>query len=431
LGTWTTCPHPYVFPDLALYGAASLAGDGILVRQLAYGMVLGFLLWWFQADLMARLWDLKKSTARSYSAAGLLLLAPFLKAGDGLGALFAPGYHGGALLCAYAWLAWVVGKDGKRTSWPALAWAGGWVGLTWASDQITPAWVLAPGLALCLGLGGASRTRAVVSALWAFGFRFFFLAVWRAQGMRVAVFEWPYFFGHARALLAATGPQWMPGLSAAAWPLGMAVAALILLLVLRRERPVGPAFALALLFLGLSGVALSALQGTVQVRWFVAFVGMGAAWLPLVCSSVAEGRPWPLAAAGLLGLLWVGFFQAPAPEPPELIQARWLDTELAARGLSQGIADYGHARPLRMLSALSLGIAPAATEQGALLPFAWSSDRRVFDGAGRPQFVVLQGLDKEVVRKALGAPSGQIAGAGLDVWFYAPAASRGAKGRHA
>src|ERR1700722_8505866 len=152
LGDWIMGPHPYVFPDLAIYGVGAYFAPDIVGRQICFGLIQGFLLWWFLARLMKRIVRLDGSAARAYAAAGLLVLLPCLNAANGLGGALVPGYHGGVLLCALAFLSWCVGQDRALSSWPAVLWAACLVGLVWASDQITPVWVILPGMLLSLGL---------------------------------------------------------------------------------------------------------------------------------------------------------------------------------------------------------------------------------------------------------------------------------------
>jgi len=294
------------------------------------------------------------------------------------------------------------------------------VGLCWASDQIVPLWVLLPGMVLCLGLSGPARLRTLAAAVLAWIFRGLILWRWESQGMQVAHFRWAYFVEHAGALSGAAGAQIAPLLAAAFLPLAVALAAVGLLFGQARDRPLGAWLATALMLVALSGLGLAALQGSLQERYVMGFVWVGAPLLPLLASRFLGGDPLPLAASGLVGVLvCLGFFWS-VPAPAEaVVQARWLDSQLAPRGLNRGLADYRHARPLRLLSGGDLVLLPATTGDGILKPFAWSVDRRIFDSGLRVQFVVLNGLEPAAVRAALGAPVGQADGAGLSLWFYA------------
>jgi hypothetical protein len=163
-------------------------------------------------------------------------------------------------------------------------------------------------------------------------------------------------------------------------------------------------------------------QGQIQGRYFSGFVWLGAPWLPLMLGRRLDGRPLALLVCGLLGVLWLGYLPPAGPEPPELAQAHWLDQVLAPRVLDSGLADYAHARPLRMLSARDLALAPVVTEGGGLTPYLWSVDRKIFAWSSRPQFVVLDGLDPAALRANLGPPAEVLSGAGMTVWIYARAA---------
>lgn len=420
LGDWIMGPHPYVFPDLAIYGIGAQFAPDIVGRQICFGLIQGFLLWWFLARLMKRLVHLDGSAARAYSAAGLLLLLPCLNAANGLGEALAPGYHGGALLCALAFLSWCVGQDRALSAAPAVLWASCLVGLVWASDQITPVWVILPGMLLSLGLSGKARRRIWGVAGLSWIARGLTLFCWERMGMQVAHFRWSYFFGHAGAMLASLPAQCLPALSAALVPILLGSLALALLSGRGKGVPLGGRLAMALVLMALLGLGLAALEGSVQGRYFIGFVWMSVPFLPLVCSLSLEGHSMPLAAAGLLGLLCLAYFQAPTgtSRNQALIQAQWLDSQTGAQGLTQGLADYSLARPLRLLSQEGLSLSPVATTGGALKPYAWIVDRRIFTHARTVQFVVLNGLDPAAVRGALGPPFKELDAAGLSVWIY-------------
>lgn len=419
LGDWVMGPHPYVFPDLPIYGIAAQFAPDPLGRQLCYGLIQGFLLWWFLARLMKRLWGLEGSSARAYSAAGLLLLLPCFSPANGLGQALAPGYHGGALLCGLAFLSWVLKQDRRLSSWPAVLWASLLVGLVWASDQIVPVWALLPGLVLSVGLGGRARRRIWGAAALSWAFRDLVLAVWERRGMQVAHFQWPYFWTHSGALVASLGSQLAPALAAAAAPVLLGLLALGLMSGRPRVRPLSAWLALALLLTVLGGLALAGFEGSLEGRYFIGFVWLSAPLVPLLFSLRLEGSPLPLVAAALLGLLCLGRAQPSPAEPMGVAQAQWLDSRLGPLGLRQGLADYDHARPLSLLSRQGLVLAQVTTQGRTLRPYLWIVDRRIFSSGSKAQFVVLNGLDAETVRAALGKPVTELDGAGLAVWIYA------------
>jgi hypothetical protein len=421
LGDWVMGPHPYVFPDLAIYGIGARFAPDIAGRQLAYGLIQGFLLWWLLARLMERMGNLGGSAARAYSAAGLLLLLPCLNPANGLGEALVPGYHGGALLCGLAFLAWSVGQDRALSSLAEVLWTACLVGLVWASDQVTPVWALLPGMLLSLGLSGKARRRIWGAAGLSWIARGLALFCWERMGMQVAHFQWSYFFGHAGAMLGSLAAQCPSALNAALVPL--VLGSLALALLSRRDGilPLGGRLAVALVLMAFLGLGLAALEGSLQGRYFIGFVWMSVPFLPLACSQRLEGHPLPLAAAGLLGLLCLAYFQAPleTAQAQVLSQAGWLAGQTGALGLNQGLADYFHARPLRLLSPQGLDLEPVATAGGTLKPYAWIVDRRIFTHSRTVQFVVLNGLDPAALRGALGPPFKELDGAGLSVWIYA------------
>jgi hypothetical protein len=112
---------------------------------------------------------------------------------------------------------------------------------------------------------------------------------------------------------------------------------------------------------------------------------------------------------------------------PEQRQAAWLDAQLAQRGVTQGWADYWHARPLRLFSRQGAQLIPVITDWGDLKPFEWVSRRQIFEwdpGLEHPQFVVLNGLDPVKLQARLKARPVLAEGEGLKVWFF-PAPKKG------
>jgi len=418
LGDWIMCPHPYVFPDLLLYGVAALLAKGVAARQAAFGLVEGFFLWWTLARLMKRLLDLDGSTARAFAGAGLLLLLLFLDPGSGLGQIFSPGYHGGALLCAMAWLAWALGQDRRPSSWPGTVWAALGLGLAWASDQLVPAWVLAPGLLLSAALTGRARRKIWAAAGLACVFRELTLWFWHGEGMRIATYRLSFFWDHAFGLLGSLASELAPAAQLSLGPLLLALLALGLLWGLAREVPAAGWLAAAACLLLASWLALGALEGHASGRYGAGFVWLSAPWVPLLLSRRFGGGPQPLLACGLLGVLWLGWLSPPPQDPPEMAQARWLDAQAQALGMDHGMADYAHARPLRLLGDRDLGLVPVITDKLGLAPYAWSVDRKAFDVPVRPQFVVINGLDPRAILARLGPPSGKAGGPGIELWLY-------------
>lgn len=432
LGDWTFGPHPYVFPDLPLYALAARFSHGVLGAQLAFGLVQGFLIWWLLARLFRRLADLDASTARAYAAAGLLLLLPFLGSGDGPGLALVPGYHGGALLCGLALLAWAARQDRDPSSFVGTAWAASWTGLVWASDQLTPACALVPVLVFSLGLGGRARRRVWGLAALACLARWGALAALRARGARVAAFQWSYVRTHAEQVFGAFLTGAWPSLARAAWPLGLGLLAWALLAGFSRARPPRAWLAAAALASLALGLAVSAAEGGFEQRYVLLWVWMGLPWLPLLAAQALDGSPLPLLACALLGLLLpsAGPSGAASAGPPTpQAQADWLRGQCSARGdADQGLACYDEARPLRLLGGGGLDLLPVRCDGGSLLPDPWFEDRTRFRPGFRVRFVVLNGLDPGAVLRALGPAAERIQGEGLTVWFYGRGAA--ARARH-
>ncbi len=417
LGDWNTCPHPYVFPDLPACALAWILRPDWPGRQVVFGLAAGLALWVTLAALLARLWRLSPWTARAYAGAGLLLPLPFLASPNGLAGAFVPGYHIGALLCTAGLAAWSLGQDRAPSAWPRTLAMGAWLGATWASDALTPLWAL-PCLALtALVPGSRARRSAAAAAALGWLLRGALLGAWERLGMRVERFRWGYFLEHARAQCGAFLAA-LPGLWARDHaPLLMALAAAALMASQRRGNPAAARFATALLALGLAGLGVACLEGGAPGRYFSALVWLGAPCLPLALGRRPGVAP-ALALAGALGAAWMVPRRPPAEEPA-LLQARWLGAQLAARGLDAGVADYWHARPLRLLVGGDPALAPAITVGGRLEPFPVSTDRRIFARVPRAQFVVLEGLDPAAVRATLGPPREALRGPGLTLWIYA------------
>ncbi|MGH7442185.1 MAG: hypothetical protein ACREKE_05860, partial [bacterium] len=257
LGDWTMGPHPYLFPDLPLYGLGTLWCKGVAARQLVFGLVQGCLLWLFLARLMGRLAGLGSSLARAYAAAGLLLLLPFCNASNGLGRALVPGYHGGALLCGLGLLAWSARQDRNPSSLSGTLWAGFWVGLVWASDQLTPGLAVLPALVFSLGLSGRARHRVWGASFLAGMCRWGALEILQVLGMRVARFQWKFLETHFRQQWDAFLGLSPAALHHAAFPLILSLLALGLLAWGRRGGPLEPRFAAAALSSALLGLVVA------------------------------------------------------------------------------------------------------------------------------------------------------------------------------
>ncbi|HTB22949.1 MAG TPA: hypothetical protein VK914_09605 [bacterium] len=419
LGAWTMGPQPYLFPDVLIYGISAQCCPDPVGRQACCGMIFGFLVWWFLARLMKRLWNLDGSAARAYAAAGLLLLLPFLNGANGLDGALVPGYHGGALLCCLAFLTWALGQDKRLSSWIAVLWAALWTGLTWASDQIVPAWVLLPALTLSLGLSGKARRRIWSAAALSVGVRYATLWYWKRLGMQIAHFQWSYFAGHGAAMLDAFTAQALAAFKSPSWAAVLGAAVLVLLLGRFRTRPLDGWFALAVALMVLSGFGVSALGGQFTGRYFIAFIWLSVPLLPLELSRMLEGKPLPLLAAGLFGLLYLDSLRPLAL--PVLGRVQWVQAQLAPRGLKSGLADYDSARQLNVLSEGDLQVAPATVVSGRLQPYVWMVDRGVFSSGTKVQFVVPGGLDPQAIRTTLGSPSQVLRGPGTELWLYSGA----------
>jgi hypothetical protein len=427
LGDWSMGNHAFIFPDLLLYQIAAWLTPGVAERQVAYGLVLGFLVWWVGAGLAAELFYLKRSQARAYVAAGLAMGLPFLKEESGLGQWFFPSHHGGAFLASLALSLWVL-RQRQRPSGPAgVLWAGLLCGLVHASDGVFATWALLPALCLSLPQSWAMKARLAAVIVLSFLFKFLFITGLKAQGMKLLHFEWGYFLAHAHDLLSQAALQSSGFAASYAIPLGLAALFAGCLLWRWRSEP-SPA-ALGLAWFGLLAVAviLASLQGQLSGRyltwclWVPAM--LGPAWV--ASRWPALGR-WALILPAGLAFFWVTLFSPPIPaDQPEQRQAAWLDTQLTQRGVHLGWSDYWHSRPLRLFSRQGAQLVPVITDWGGLQAFEWVSYRPFFavdPELKHPQFVVLNGLDPAKVVDRLKRKGEEVQGEGLTVWFYQPPA---------
>jgi hypothetical protein len=422
LGDWAMGFHPYVVPDLFIYGLGTLFARDVVGRQIAYGLILGFLLWWTLSRFMVRFGGQKGSTARAYSAAGLLLFLPLCSDANDLGSVFTPGVHGGALLCTLVLLAWVLSLGAGTRRAASVFWVAMGLGCVWASDQIVAIVGVLPALILSFGMDGPARRKIWGSAALAWIFRGLLLWYWSALGMAASHYAWGYAWAHLGVLWGAAWSQAGQDLGTFGVVLGLCGLVVGLLWVQGRARPAGR-YLVAALGLGLAfSLALGVLMGAVQGRYFSSLAWLFLPLLPLLASFALDGQAMPLLACALVGVMeWTG--PGPSvPVPDVAAQASWLDAQMAARGLRFGVADYWHARPLTLFSHQGLELAPCIDVGGGLKPYDWIVDRRVFGHRGNEGFVVLNGLDPVSVQKALGAPLAVLSGAGLTVWVVPPMA---------
>jgi hypothetical protein len=247
-------------------------------------------------------------------------------------------------------------------------------------------------------------------------------SVWlHATGAKAGIFRWGYALAHSTelwtafkasavtqviesggflAVCALAGLLWMGAArrsSRAAWALGAWTIALLGSLAICLLMGLGGRY----LLFPLWGLLLMT-PALVAMRW----PGLG---------------PASMLLPALLGLLWLAR-PIPAETPLELRQAAWMDQMAEQRGLSYGIADYFHSRPLRLFSHRSLQVLPMLTPNaGLLIPHLWVVDRRLFPDdrlQAKPQFAVMNGLDPLAVRANLGQPKEVLQNEGLELWLF-------------
>jgi hypothetical protein len=429
LGDWSMGNHAFLFPDLALYQIAAWSTPGIAGRQVAYGLLQGFFAWWLGSNLAVRLFDLRPSSARACTAAGLILGVVFLKAESGLGQWFFPSHHGGALLASLALSWWVLGQR-QVSSWPRVLWVGLLCGLVHASDGVFATWALLPAFCLSWPLGWPARRRVWAVMGLSFSVKILLQAYLKSQGMKQLHFLWSYFFQHSGQLLEQARSQSAAFAVAYALPLSLALALAILWLSRWRREPVQAALGLAWFGLLATAILLAFLQGQLAGRYLTWCL-----WVPAMLGPAYLASRWHqlsvglVAACAMIGFFWLTLFGPPVPpDQPEQRQAEWLDVQLAQRGITQGWADYWHARPLRLFSRQGAQVIPVISDRDELKPFEWVSRRQTFSwdpDLKRPQFVVLNGLDPAKVRARLKAKPQLIEGEGLQVWFFGPPDNKG------
>ena len=422
LGDWSMGNHAFIFPDLPLYQLAAWISPDLAGRQVAYGLIQGFLAWWLGARLAARLFYLKPAQARAYVAAGLLAGLAFLKAESGLGQWFFPSHHGGALLASLALMHWVLRQRQEPSGWVKVAVVGVLAGLVHASDAVFFTWALVPALCLALAQSKAGRIRVGAVVAFSFATKLLYQAYLKAQGLKLLHFLWSYFAQNYPRLFAQAQLQAAGFVTDYGIALGLAAVFALFLLWRWREDPSPAALGLAWFVLLGGAVVLAALQGQLLGRYLTWCL-----WVPLMLAPAWAASRWPnlngwaMALPAAIGFFWFTLFRPVVPvDQPEQRQAAWLDGQLAQRQMTQGWADYWHARPLRLFSQRAVQIIPVITDWGALKPFEWVSQRQTFSWdpeLKHPQFIVLTGLDSAKALAPVKARGEVVQGEGLSVWF--------------
>lgn len=419
LGHWLFSTAPSLFPDLGATALATWLGRGLVEAQRWHGFFLGLGLGWGAARLLQQLWGLPKWQARAFAAAGLLLGLTLIPA-EGLAAVLAPGHHGWACVMAlWAW-AWAMQQGGRPARfWPQWSLMLGW-GLALASDRFLLLWALLPLLVLGFALPRGPRSRVWLTVLGAWPFAWL-AGLWlRASGAKVGVFQWSYAQAHAHELLGAFKAAGPVLLQTHAWSLGFAAVGLALWIgaAFRAPRAAWALGAWALTLAASSAICL--LAGAYGRYLLFPF------WALLLMTPALVAMRWPwlgpasMLAPALLGLLWLAP-PAASPVAAELRQSAWMDQMAEQRGLSYGVSDYFHSRPLRLFSAHGLQVLPMVSQGTRLFPHLWVVDRRLFpDGQlqSQPQFAIVNGLDPGSVRATLGSPREVLQGEGLELWIY-------------
>ena len=420
LGHWLFSSASSLFPDLAVTALATKLGANLLEAQRWHGFFLGVGLAWGMARLLQQLWGLPQWQARSFAAAGLILGLVLMPA-QGFATVLYPGHHGWACVLALWTWAWALKQPEKARSWrPKLGLMLLW-GLILASDRFFLLWALLPILVLSLPMLKPVRWRIALTVLGALAVSWLAGLGLRSTGAKVGVFKWAYAQAHAQELWMAFGKAAPALVLEHAWSLGIAVLGLGLWIggALRAARPAWAlgAWALALL----ASLAICVLAGAYGRYLLFPF------WMLLLMTPALFAMRWPwlgpasMLLPALLGLLWLAR-PVPAETPLELRQAAWMDQMAEQRGLSYGIADYFHSRPLRLFSQRSLMVLPMLTPQpDLLLPYLWVVDRRLFPDdrlQTKPQFAVMNGLDPVAVQASLGKPVEILKNEGLELWIY-------------
>ncbi len=419
IGPWLFSIAPMLFPDLGAVALADLCSSNLVELQRWHGFFLASGLGWGGARWLEALWGRPAWQARAFSAAGLMLGFALIPPG-GYAAVVAPNHHGWACVIAlWAW-AWALRQEIEaRSAGPQWGLMLFW-GLSLSMDRFMMLWTLLPLLLLSLGFSRGARQRVWLTVLGAWPVSWAGKALFNSSGAKAGVFRWSYARQHADEIWVSF-KQGLPALfQGHGVALGLALLALLLWLgaAWRAKRP---AWALAAWALSLGGslavCVLSAPTGRYLLFPF---------WSLLLAAPalLAMRRPWlgpaSLLAPALLGLLFLAA-PGPAQAPEELRQAAWMDQMAEQRGLSYGVSDYFHSRPLRLFSQRGLQVLPMISVGPALEPHLWVVDRRLFpDGRlqARPQFAVLNGLDPQSGRAAYGAPKEVLQGEGLELWIF-------------
>jgi hypothetical protein len=420
LGTWDLPAAPCLFPDLGLAWFCRSQHADPLAAQRVYGLLLGLLAWAILAQLLRSLWGLGKPQSRIYAAMGLCLVLAL--SGPGLDTWFFPAQHGFAWVAALGLWAWTLRQKDQPDGWlGTMIWAVLAAALT-ASDPWFALWSLPPLALLGLRCKPWTWLRLAVAAGLALGL---------AYGLRQSLAQ--HSVSLAQAPWDSLGSQPWPGPAQAwawwstrlapLWPvLVVSGGGLVLWAWPQPGRQSGPrVLLLAWLVLALGGALLALRLDLTGMAWAYPLALPGLL-LPLL---VAERWPaWsrvavlaPLLASLLLIAPSQGLSGSAAQRQEQVV---WLRSALGPEQ-RYGWATPPAARALRLASQGALVLAPVLTGRDGVLPQAWCGDRSLWsEGAAlqRPQFVLLEGLDGDVVQRRLGRPSQVLEHGSTILWIY-------------
>jgi hypothetical protein len=398
---------PYYVPDLAAVAVTSLVTSDPW-QQILAGWVTVVMLMAGGLTCLLR-WgggvpSPQAATAGLAGTATWLTATTWLRVEPAAQAMVLPICHNGALVCC-VWLAAVAARCTVRPSRPLLAFLAGLVAVTVASDAL----VLAHGVAPLLAVLAWRRDWRTCGALLAGLAGSKLLTAALALGGIVASPS-PASGGHGYDAALRLLAHW-PVLRADAWAWALAALVLALWAGGRRYaaptwRYLGDAAALSAVAAVAAPMAAGLWQDVGHVRYMLPWF----AWPAVAAGILLAQRP-----SGVLAVVAVGLTVAmpllrevPMCAPyPAAVQA------IDASGATSGVGEYWLARYAGACSRRGVDIRQL---DGGLQPLLMPGAVPDWHGY-RPQFVVVTGLDRELVLREFGRPSRR----GVCPWFGAAA----------
>jgi len=451
LGEWRLPPAGYFFPDMLIYGAASLVTRG-LHAALVVAAFLQILLFLISGGFLYRQMGGLRAVNFLWVMLGFLALLFCLASmadsdvllGAWLGAMATISIHFGAVVGAVAALGFLMAylREGRARDFVAFVILAGACSI---SDALFMVWFCAPviavlflsyararaavrekaGLAVVALLGGAVLSRLIQArvnvATSPFLKHISLAAIGKAGRVELLSFAHGGMAGHVFYVLL----------------LGLVMGCVVFWIKdfgKNRGGDDGPAVERLAVYM-IAACAVAALVAPVMLALFLDYLGtrylVMALYLPMIgvaCLAALwlERQSWwetlPFFKAGLagVGLLVIGWAH-PAYSVPKAISVPALIGCLPD-GEAAGLASYWQARPITLFSGRRLQVS-ALKENGdgywLIANRHWFL--RAFAAPDRMlefRFIVMDGLQRDSIREKYGAPARRVVCGGIEIWFY-------------